>query len=167
MEHSEVVAVGFNTNITRIGTYIESELVRPLFIKGDALTTLRMVPDGCIDCCMTSPLYFGQRQYSEPGIGREGRPEQYLSNLLAIIAEIKRVLKPSGSFWLNLGDAYPRKGLLLLPERLLIAMSDVGWIVRNKVIWSKGRGCPDSSRDKLRNSYEYAVHFVKKPRCNS
>ena len=74
-------------------------------------------------------------------------------------------MKPTGSFWLNIGDSYLDKNLLNIPSRIAIRMQDEqGWILRNTVIWNKVKGCPDNSEDKLRNVYEPVFHFVKKTR---
>ena len=104
--------------------YLRSSDRQPLFILGDALKTLASFPPDCIDCCMTSPPYWGQRTYSGGGIGLEPTHGEYVENLLAIIAEVKRVLKPTGSFWLNIGDAYESKNLVGIPWRVALAMTD-------------------------------------------
>ena len=120
------------------------------------------MPKASIDMAITSPPYWGHRQYDEHGIGLESTPEQYIDNLLAITAELLRVLKPSGSFWLNIGDTYRGKNLLGIPWRVAIAMMDKqGWILRNDVVWHKVKGAPDNAKDKLRNVHEYVFHFVK------
>ena len=81
----------------------------PLFIKGDALEVLGAFPDEAIDCTMTSPPYWGQRSYSGGGIGLETSYQDYVDNLAAIFAQVHRVTKRTGSFWLNIGDAYQNK----------------------------------------------------------
>jgi DNA modification methylase len=145
--------------------YLHSQDRQPLFLFGDALTTLASFPENCIDCCMTSPPYWGQRAYSGGGIGLERSYGEYIENLLAIIAEVKRTLKSTGSFWLNIGDAYQRKGLLGIPWRIALAMTDrQGWILRNNIIWNKVKGGPDNAKDKLRNVHENVFHFVKSVR---
>lgn len=74
---------------------------------GDCLEGLRMLPDECIQCCVTSPPYFRLRDYGIEGqLGIEDTPEQYVERLVAICREIKRTLKKDGVFWLNLGDCY-------------------------------------------------------------
>jgi site-specific DNA-methyltransferase (adenine-specific) len=111
---------------------------------------------------MTSPPYWGQRAYAGGGIGQEATPAGYVQNLLAITAEVRRVLRPTGSFWLNLGDAYAKKCLLGIPWRVALALTDQqGWILRNSVVWNKVKGGPDQAGDKLRNVYELVFHFVK------
>jgi DNA modification methylase len=149
----------------RFMDYLRSGDRQPLFLLGDALKTLASFSRDCIDCCMTSPPYWGQRAYSGGGIGLEETYGAYVENLLAIIAEVKRVLKPSGSFWLNIGDAYHRKSLVGIPWRVALAMTDrQGWILRNSVIWNKVKGGPDNATDKLRNVHENVFHFVKSDR---
>lgn len=145
--------------------YLRSAGRQPLFLRGDSLQILPSFPADCIDCCMTSPPYWGQRTYSGGGIGLEETYVEYVENLLAIVAEVKRALKPSGSFWLNIGDAYQRKSLIGIPWRVALAMTDrQGWILRNSVIWSKVKGGPDNATDKLRNVHEHVFHFVKSDR---
>jgi site-specific DNA-methyltransferase (adenine-specific) len=136
-----------------------------LFLEGDALGVLSTFPDECIDCAMTSPPYWGQRQYSSAGIGLEPHYADYIEVLCRIIDEVKRVLKRSGSFWLNIGDAYLQKQLLGIPWRVALELTDHrGWTLRNAVIWHKVKGGPDNAADKLRNVYEHVFHFVKSPK---
>lgn len=78
-------------------------------ICGDALHVLRDMPAECVDMCMTSPPYWGHREYEVPGIGQEQTFAAYVSSLTEILREVKRVLKPSGSLWLNIGDSYDAK----------------------------------------------------------
>jgi DNA modification methylase len=79
--------------------------------EGDCLTFLKQMPDNFIDCCVTSPPYYGLRDYGVDGqIGLEETPEQYVQKLVEIFREVKRVLKPEGTLWLNLGDSYAGSG---------------------------------------------------------
>jgi len=134
----------------------------PLFLAGDSAAVLRELPANSVDFAMTSPPYWGKRVYAEEGIGLESTYQDYIANMLQVTAEIHRVLKPTGSFWLNVGDSYLAKRLLMIPWRLAIAMSDEqGWILRNDVVWHKVKGGPDNARDKLRNVHEPVFHFVK------
>ena len=142
--------------------YQQETSLRPLFFHGDSLRILRALPPNSFDCCMTSPPYWGQRQYAARGIGLEADHGQYIRDLLLICDEVKRVLKPTGSFWLNLGDSYDDKRLLGIPWRVAIALTDgQGWILRNDVIWNKVKGGPDNAKDKLRVVHEYVFHLVK------
>jgi site-specific DNA-methyltransferase (adenine-specific) len=146
----------------RVGAYLDGTGTAPLFLQGDALQVLAALPDDSVDCCMTSPPYWGKRDYDGGGIGLEEDHQTFVCNLLAIFAEVKRVLKPTGSLWLNLGDTYREKSLLSIPWRLAIAMTDTqGWVLRNTVIWNKVKGSPDNTPDRLRNVYEPVFHFVK------
>lgn len=73
----------------------------------DCIEFLKTVPDNFVDCCVTSPPYFGLRDYGHDGqIGLEETPEQYVQNIVAVFEEVRRVLKPEGTLWLNLGDSY-------------------------------------------------------------
>ena len=135
----------------------------PFFIQGDALNVLANLPNDCIDCVATSPPYYMKRQYLGGGIGLENTYQQYIDNLLAIIEEVYRVLKPTGSFWLNIGDSYKNKQLLNIPYRVAIRMQDEQkWILRNTVVWDKMKGAMSQSKDSLGCEYEPLFHFVKK-----
>jgi site-specific DNA-methyltransferase (adenine-specific) len=142
--------------------YLGSQDVQPLFLVGDSLEVLASFPRECVDFCMTSPPYWGQRAYSSGGIGLEETYSEYLERLLAVLAEAKRVLKKTGSFWLNIGDTYKKKSLVGIPWRVALSMTDTqGWILRNSVVWNKIKGSPDNAKDKLRNVHEHVFHFVK------
>ena len=143
--------------------YVESSTCAPLFICADSLNALKQLPSESIDFCMTSPPYWRQRQYDSGGIGLEKDPSEFISNLIAICGQVHRVLKPTGSFWLNIGDSYSSKALLGIPWRVTFALTDEqGWILRNNVIWHKVKGGLDNSRDRLRNVHENVFHFVKR-----
>jgi DNA modification methylase len=145
--------------------YLQSGTVVPLFLSGNSTAILSELPSQSIDFVMTSPPYWGQREYLSQDIGLESSFQRYISNLLKVFEEVHRILKPRGSFWLNVGDAYQEKQLLGLPWRIAIAMTDhQGWVLRNSVIWNKVKGGPDNSKDKLRNIHENVFHFVKNPR---
>jgi len=142
--------------------YLQNDSIRPLFIHDDALHALSTLPSESIDCCVTSPPYWGQRQYASEGVGLETDYRKYVAQLAEIFLELKRVLKKTGSFWLNLGDTYLHKQLLGIPWRVALELTDKqDWILRNDVIWHKVKGGPDNSLDKLRNVHEYVFHFVK------
>src|SRR5438105_7534521 len=114
--------------------YLRGASHRPLFMYGDALSVLGELPSQSIDCCMTSPPYWGHRQYASSGIGREETFGDYVDKLSAICAELKRVLKDTGSLWLNIGDSYDEKRLLGIPWRVALALTDQqGWLLRNDV----------------------------------
>ena len=139
-------------------------LPRNVILAGDARERLEELPTSSVDCAVTSPPYFQLRDYAgEPGqLGLEPTVEDYVTGLLAVCRELARVLKPTGSFWLNLRDVYSRSGttgahpksLLLGPERLLLALAEDGWVVRNRIVWWKRNSIPESVRDRLSMTHE-------------
>ncbi len=151
---------------------------RPAFecnriIIGDAQETLRRLPSACVDCVITSPPYFLLRNYGvDDQLGAETTVDTYAARLLGVCDEIARVLKPTGSFWLNLGDSYSRharygaapKSLLLAPERILLGLAESGWIVRNKLVWAKPNPMPASVRDRLSSTWEPLYLLVRSER---
>jgi DNA modification methylase len=151
------------TPADRLQDYLDAPGTAPLFLCGDATDVLTAFPDDSVDCCMTSPPYWRQRTYEAGGIGSEGDWRAYIEDLAVVFAQVHRVLRPTGSLWLNLGDVYERKGLLGLPWRLVLRLVDEqGWVLRNTVIWHKVKGGPDSARDRLRNVHEPLFHLVRK-----
>ncbi len=134
----------------------------PRFIVGDATDVLKTFPSGVIDMVMTSPPYFGLREYDNGGIGNEQTLDEFITNLLIVTKELHRALKPTGSFWLNLGDSYVDKHQQGIPWRLAIKMMDEqGWILRNSNIWHKKKAGMDSPSDRLPNRHKLLFHFVK------
>lgn len=146
-----------------IEEYLKSSNIKdPYFIHGNSLDVLSSLPSNSIDTVITSPPYYMKREYLEGGLGLESTYKEYIDNLLSITKEIYRVLKPTGSFWLNLGDSYKDKQLLNIPFRTAIRMQDEQhWILRNTIIWDKIKGAMSSSKDSLPSEYEPLFHFVK------
>lgn len=145
--------------------YQREATLRPLLLNGDALAVLKSLPDESIDFAMTSPPYWGKREYENGGIGLEADYRDFVKDLAAIFLELKRVLKPTGSFWLNIGDTYNGKSLLGIPWRVAFELTDVqGWTMRNSVVWNKLKGGMDNSKDRLANVHENLFHFVKQPK---
>ncbi|MBF0626361.1 MAG: site-specific DNA-methyltransferase [Magnetococcales bacterium] len=146
-------------------TYRQGVDVTPLMMLGDAKAVLRSLPDSAIDFSMTSPPYWGKREYHNGGIGLETDYRDYVHHLAEVFGEVKRVLKPEGSFWLNLGDSYSGKGLVGIPWRVTFELIDCqGWVLRNAVVWNKLKGGMDNSKDRLANVHESLFHFVKQAR---
>jgi len=169
-------------------------------IHGNVLEVLRQIPSNSIDCIITSPPYYGLRKYPEEAnvewtdgikcqLGLEPTPEMYVEHLGLILKEIYRVLKPTGTFWLNIGDTYgsgkgtfygnikkkdglaevnkkplKRKCMLCIPERVLFKALEIGFILRNKIIWYKPNHLPSSVKDRLTNTWEYVYLLTKKPK---
>lgn len=144
-------------------------------LLGDALEQLRTLSDGAVDCIVTSPPYHGLRDYGTPGqYGLEETPAAYVETMRALFAEARRVLANDGTLWLNLGDTYGssaecrtrtgtapaarhrarRKSLLMIPERVCLALCDDGWILRNKIVWHKTSCMPERSTDRLSGRHE-------------
>jgi site-specific DNA-methyltransferase (adenine-specific) len=148
-------------------------LQRNTILIGDATDHLRQLPPDSVDCIVTSPPYFALRDYEAGGqIGLEPHIKDWVERLVTVTDELGRVLKPEGSLWLNLGDSYSRherygeakKGFLLGPERLLLAMASRGWLVRNKVVWAKPNPMPNSVQDRLTTSWEPFYLLVRSAR---
>lgn len=143
-------------------------LVRNHILVGDIRDRLADLPAHSVDCVITSPPYYQLRDYGVRGqLGLEPDVGGWVDALKLALTGLTRVLKPTGSLWLKVGDTYSRhakygaspKGLMLAPERLLVALSDAGWIVRNKVIWAKTNPMPHSVGDRLNNGYD-VVYFL-------
>ncbi len=130
---------------------------------GDVLDSLQLIPDETVDCVITSPPYWKQRDYKLPRqIGQEKDYNEYINNLVEVFKQIKRVLKPSGTFFLNVGYKYQEKELLLIPEMLAIELQKNGWALINKIIWHKPNAMPSSFESRLTNVYEPVFLFVKR-----
>lgn len=150
---------------TRLEAYLCAGRVQPLLLLGDARQVLSQLPSSCIDFAMTSPPYWGKREYENGGIGLEPDYHQFVRHLAEVFLELKRILKPEGSFWLNLGDTYQDKSLVGVPWRVAFELTDhQGWLLRNSVIWNKVKSGMDNTKDRLGNVYEHVFHFVKQPK---
>jgi DNA modification methylase len=134
------------------------------FVKGDAGAVMDLFPDNSIDTVITSPPYWGLREYSESdsqaAIGLEDSFEEYLLKIANVFSKVKDVLTPGGSLWLNVGDKYHNKQLMGMPWRIAIRLQEQGWILRNEVIWNQSKGST-SGKDRLRMNRESIFHFVK------
>jgi len=160
-----------------------------ILYQGDVLEILKRLPDESVDCIITSPPYWGLRDYGvEEQIGLEKTLEEYLEKLLQITIELKRILKKTGVMFWNHGDSYngsqghfnaknpkaregklipdwinyPKKCMHLQNYRLILKMIDEqGWILRNIVIWYKPNHLPSSVKDRFTNAYEPVFMLVK------
>lgn len=147
-------------------------LPRNTILHGDVTARLQLLPSASVDCVITSPPYFQLRDYGVPGqLGLEPTVTDWVEGQRTVMRELARVLKSSGSLWLNLGDSFsrgprfgaPTKGLLLAPERLLVALAADGWIVRGKIIWAKPNPMPSAVADRLTSAYEVVFFLVRSP----
>ena len=129
---------------------------------GDAGETLAELPESSVHMVMTSPPYYGLRDYSVDGqIGLEESLDEYIEELVGVFREVRRVLRPDGSAWLNLGDSYDGgKNKMLVPHRVAIALQEDGWIVRNDATWAKPNPMPQSVKDRLNDTTEQVFHLV-------
>jgi len=133
----------------------------PYYIKGDARLVMATIEDESIDCIVTTPPYWNLKKYNTESIQAKTMDE-YSDELLRVMAEAWRVLKPQGSLWLNLADVYADRALQALPWRIAMQMMDLqGWTLRNDVVWNKPLGEYGSGLDHLRNVHEFMFHFVK------
>jgi DNA modification methylase len=158
-------------------------------LTGDCRETLKTLPDASINCCVTSPPYWGLRDYGHAGqIGLEQTPEAYVAELVAVFREVRRVLRPDGTLWLNLGDSYGGgnggasasakqtrnrgtsnafagcgmpKQLMGIPWRVAFALQSDGWYLRQDIIWAKPNPMPESVTDRCTKSHEYIFLLSK------
>jgi DNA modification methylase len=146
-------------------------LPRNTILTGDAREVLADLLPESVDCCITSPPYANAlRDYGAPGqLGQEPTITEFVQSLRPVLRGVRRVLKPTGSLWLNLGDSYashprqgvPRGSLLLTPQRVALALAADGWIVRNVAIWHKPNPLPQSARDRLSPIHEVVIFATK------
>ena len=130
---------------------------------GNNVDVLKTFEDESVDMCITSPPYYNLRDYKNSGqLGAEASVDLFVSNLCEVFDEVHRVLKPTGSCWVNIGDTYDKKKLSQVPSRFEIEMSDRGWYLRNEIIWNKPNPQPISSKDRFWTNHEKVFWFVKK-----
>ena len=127
---------------------------------------MKNFPKETVDMAMFSPPYYRLRDYQVQGqIGLESTYQDYVHKLVAVCSEVKRILKPSGSMHIVIGDTYSgNKSLIGTPWRLAFALIDDQWILRNDIIWHKPNAMPSSVADRLTSTYEHILHFVKNKR---
>jgi len=116
-----------------------------------------------IDLVVTSPPYYKQRDYGfELQIGQESTPEEYAKEMAKVLRELQRVLKPSGSVFMNIGDSYNGyRSLCGIPGAIEDVARGQGWKIRNRIVWSKTRGMPTPTRNRLPNRHEYVLHLTR------
>lgn len=154
---------------------------------GDCLDVLKGLPDVSIQCCITSPPYWGLRDYGIEGqLGLEPTLEEYVSKTVEIFREVKRILRNDGTLWLNLGDSYSGSGrgpssmnpaqemwnatvpnglkpkdLCGIPWRVAFALQADGWYLRSDIIWAKPNPMPESVTDRPTKAHEYLFLLTK------
>lgn len=170
------------------------EITESTILQGDAYHVLARLPDESVQCVVTSPPYWGLRDYEFEGqIGLEPTLPQFINRLVLVFHEVRRVLKPDGTLWLNIGDGYTSgnrgwrapdrknparamtirpptpeglkpKDLLGIPWRLAFALQDDGWYLRADVIWNKPNTMPESVKDRPTRCHEYVFMLTKSDR---
>ena len=162
-------------------------------IQGDCIEELTKLPEKCVQTCVTSPPYFGLRDYGVDGqIGLEETLEAYVERLVEVFREVRRVLRDDGTLWLNLGDSYSaggrggggkqdtnkgsinlgawkvagygQKQLLGVPWKVAFALQADGWILRQDIIWHKPNPMPESVTDRCTKAHEYIFLLSKSPK---
>jgi site-specific DNA-methyltransferase (adenine-specific) len=130
---------------------------RNRILCGDVRELGAGLPEAVADCVVTSPPYFGHRAYSGDAreLGRETTPEAYVSGLVECLRAVRRLLKPQGTLWLNLGDSYRDGRLLGIPWRVALALADDGWILRSDIVWHKPNAMPHPARTRPTPDHEY------------
>lgn len=133
-------------------------------IRGDVKTAIKTIDDQCVTLTVTSPPYFQHRDYGVKGqIGREKTLDAYLKQIKFVLAEILRVTTETGSCFFVVGDTYRDRKLLLVPHRIAIIADELGWTVRNDLIWSKLDPPPESPRTRWRAAHEHILFLTRQP----
>lgn len=141
-------------------------------IFGDAIRGLQLLPDEIVDTCITSPPYFNLRDYGKDGqIGLEKTADEYVEKLVLVFREVRRVLKPDGTLWVNIADSYAGRGkdgckpkdLIGIPWSLAFALRADGWYLRQDIIWHKQNPMPEPVKDRCTKSHEYIFLLSKHP----
>ncbi|MBZ9975496.1 DNA-methyltransferase [Mesorhizobium sp. BR-1-1-10] len=157
----------------------------------DARYKLAEFPDGHFQCCVTSPPYWGLRDYEHPDqIGAEDELDDYVRDLVSVFREVRRTLRDDGTFWLNIGDAYTSGGrtwrapdkknkgramtyrpdtpdglkpkdLIGLPWKIAFALQADGWYLRSDIVWNKPNCQPESVKDRPTRSHEFVFLLTK------
>lgn len=135
-------------------------------IFGDCRVSMRrMIAEKVkVQMCVTSPPYFGLRDYGHAGqLGLETTPSKYISSLVDVFRLVRELLLDDGSLWLIMGDSYSNKNLIGIPWRVAFALQADGWYLRQDIIWHKPNAMPESVRDRCTRSHEYIFLLSKSP----
>jgi site-specific DNA-methyltransferase (adenine-specific) len=137
---------------------------------GEVRQRLALIDDNSVNCIVTSPPYWAQRDYdNRDQIGTESDPQEYIDNMVEVMREARRVLREDGTCWLNIGDTWlskkagggVRKEVMGIPWMLAFALRNDGWLIRQEIIWSKPDPTPESVRDRLTRSHETIFLLTK------
>ncbi len=171
-------------------------------LNAGVIAGLAQIESDSVDCIVTSPPYWGLRDYGAEGqIGLEPTMGEHIETIVAVFEELRRLLKPEGTCWLNYGDAYASsvngkthmtedgrvrsdrddrtftdkpmstvggyakpKDLLMLPNRVAIALQEAGWWIRSEIVWYKSNPMPESVRDRPTQTHEKIFLMTKSQR---
>lgn len=180
--------------IENVSAPFRPPLTESVIYEGDAMRVLSILPDQSVQCVITSPPYWGMRDYGIEGqIGLEETLPQFLNRLVQVFSGIKRVLRDDGCVWINIGDGYTSgnrgyrapdkknparamsirpdtpeglkpKDLLGLPWRLAFALQDDGWYLRSDIVWHKPNAMPESVKDRPSRAHEFLFLLTKSER---
>jgi site-specific DNA-methyltransferase (adenine-specific) len=180
-----------NPIVEKITRETQLRLDASTIFEGDAVTVLRRLPSNSVRCVVTSPPYWGLRDYGiDDQIGLELTMPQFIQKLVAVFSEVRRVLTDDGTLWINIGDGYTSgnrgyratdkknparamtvrpdtpeglkpKDLMGIPWRLAFALQDDGWYLRTDIIWNKPNAMPESVKDRPTRSHEFLFMFSK------
>lgn len=130
-------------------------------VHGDADSCLGDLATGCVDCCVTSPPYYRMVHYGHPEeLGWETSAALYVARLVKYFDHVRRVLSPTGTCWIVLGDTYLKRELVGIPSRVALAMVAAGWHWRADIIWAKPSS-RESVKTRPRNLHEHILFFSK------
>lgn len=159
--------------------------------EGDALRVLEHIPAAAARTCVTSPPYWGLRDYgTDEQLGSEETVGEYIQRLVRIIRQVRRTLTDDGTLWLNIGDCYTSGGrtwrapdrknparamdyraptpdglkpkdLVGVPWRVAMALQEDGWYLRSDIIWHKPNALPESVKDRPTQAHEYIFLLSK------
>ena len=180
-----------NEIIPSLGRRQQPGLTESAVLEGNALAVLQSLPSASVQCAITSPPYWGLRDYGIDGqIGLEPSLGQFLDQLTFVFSELRRVLADDGTLWLYIGDGYTSgnrgyratdrknparamatrpptpdglkpKDLIGVPWRLAFALQEDGWYLRSDVVWNKPNAMPESVKDRPVRSHEYLFMLTK------
>ncbi len=132
-------------------------------ITGDILKVAKKISK--VDCVVTSPPYYRQRDYGHPDqLGQERTVMEYVDNLVNVFGLIKEKMPDTGTLFLNIGDKYLSGRLAGAPWRVALALIDDGWVLKNDIVWHRNRIMPESAKNRFTNTdKEYVFFLTKKP----
>lgn len=134
-------------------------------IAGDCVAGMQTISAGGVHCVVTSPPYWGLRDYGADGqLGQERTAADYLARMVEVFRAVRRVLRDDGTLWLNIGDTYRAGQVCGIPWRLAFALQDDGWRLRQEIIWHKPSPMPSSVRDRCTTAHESLFMLTKSRR---